>query len=473
MPPYRQGRDVPGVLDGDILNMNLQKDLPDELLIDEESERRVLSSMLHSEDACIEAYNSLQASDFYIPKHATIFELLCSLFEREIRPTLVELLKEAHALGMLTNPRDIEEIKYISEHYIDDENIKYWMKRVRDRAKMRKFVEFLKRNYQILRENYEQDVEQLLMSAEDHLTNLTALEIDDRIDTPEELAALGYDEVEKRFLRFKELQEVHKGVLPLDGLTTGFETLNHLTLGYKAGDLIILGAQTGHGKTAFAMHTAKAVAVDYHKNILYLNTEMSREQIALRWGAILSSIEHDRIRMGDINETELSIILNGYSRLRESGFYSYPCPNLTPEKTISIARKFKAQKNIDMMIIDYVGRMEKADPKLQEWQILEQIIKAQKILAQNLKIAVMCLVQLNPDGSLQGAKRMKNECDLMLKLGPIPKEELEENEELRKYIKPNYYLTIEKNRDGRSGVRYPIQFDLQKQLMKDAERIGG
>ena len=55
--------------------------------------------------------------------------------------------------------------------------------------------------------------------------------------------------------------------------------------------------------------------------------------------------------------------------------------------------------------------------------MLEQIVKSQKILAQNLDIACMILVQLNEDGSLQGAKRMKNECDLMLKLVPVePKE---------------------------------------------------
>ncbi len=455
-----------------ILNVNYQSALPDDLLMDMESERRVLSSMLHSEDACIEAYHCMQTTDFYAPKHATIFDLLCSLFEREIRPTYVEVLKEAHSLGMLNNPRDIEEIKYIAEHYIDDENIKYWIKRVKDKAKIRRFVDFLKNNYQILKERQEQDIEQLLMKAEDHLTNLTALEIDDKIDTPEDMANLGYDEVERRFIRYQEIQLKHKGVIPLDGLATGFDNLDHITLGYKAGDLIILGAQTGHGKTAFALHTARSIAVNYGKNILYLNTEMSREQIALRWASILSEIEHDRIRMGDISQNELSMILNGYSKLRTSGFYSYPCPNLTPEKTISIARKFRAQKNIDMMIVDYVGRMEKQDPKLQEWQILEQIIKTQKLLAQNLKIAVMVLVQLNPDGSLQGAKRMKNECDLMLKLSPFSKEELEENEELNKYArKPNYYIYIEKNRDGRSGVRIPINFDLQKQTMKDAERV--
>jgi len=447
--------------------------LPEELFFDLESERRVLSSMLHNEEACIEAYTILTTADFYSPKHAAIFELVSSLFEREVKPTLVELIKESHVLGLFQNTRDIEDIKYIAEHYIDDENIKYWLKKVKDKSRLRKFKQFILSSVnQLAEEKAEVDVEQVLMKAEEELTNLTALEIDDRIDTPEDLASLGYDEVERRYLRFKEIKEVHKGVLPLYGLPTGFDSLNHLTLGYKSGDLIILGAQTGHGKTAFALHTAKAVAIDAKMNILYLNTEMSREQIALRWGSILSNIEHEKIRSGDINETELSIILNGYSRLRDSGFYSYPCPNLTPEKTVSVARKFKAQKNIDMMIIDYVGRMEKSNPKLQEWQILEQIVKTQKMLAQNLNIVVMCLVQLNPDGTLQGAKRMKNECDLMLTLRPISREEQEENEQLKKYAAmPNYCIYIEKNRDGMSGVPLPIIFDLQKQIMKDAERI--
>lgn len=434
-------------------------------LSDAESERRVLSAMLHSEEACIESYNSLRDSDFYIPLHGTIFELISSLFEREIRPTYVELLKEGHRLGIFSNPRDAESLKYIAEHYIEDENIKYWIKNVREKARLRKFEGFLRHNYQLIREQKDNEVEDILMKAEEELTNITALEIDDRIDTPDDLAALGFDEVEKRFLRFRE----NNGVIVLDGLHTGFSSLNNKTLGYKAGDLIILGAQTGHGKTSFALHSAKAVAIEEHKNVLYLNTEMSRVQIALRWGSMLSGIEHERIRSGQINEIELSRIANAYSRLKDSGFYSYPCPNLTPEKTVSIARKFKAQKNIDMMIIDYVGRMDKMDPRLSEWQILEQIVKTQKILAQNLGIAVMCLVQLNPDGSLQGAKRMKNECDLLLKLGPIPKDDFDDPEKyLDRYQQaPNYYITIDKNRDGQSGIQLPIVFDLQKQLMQD------
>ncbi len=445
----------------------------EEILFDSESEQHVLAAMLDNEEACIEAYTRLSKNDFYLPFHALLFNLISSLYERDITPSFVELLKEGRLLGLFEGQNDAEKLQYIAEQIIDDQNILYWIKNVQDKSKLRRLHKFLRVLEQRIRHPQEQEnVDDLLLFAEEELTNMTALDPGDLVDTPQSIADLGYKEVERRFMRFKEIQQVHKGVLPLDGLPTGFDTLNKLTLGFKPGDLIILGAQTGHGKTAFALHMANEIAVKEHKPILYLNTEMSREQIALRWGSILTGIEHERIRSGEMSDAELSQVLNGYSRLSESGFYSFPCPNLTPEKTISITRKYRTQKQIEMLIVDYVGRMDKMDPRLQEWQMLEQIVKTQKILAQNLKIVVMCLVQLNPDGTLQGAKRMKNECDLMLKLAPIPPQELEENEYLKKYeVIPNYSIFIEKNRDGKSGISLPIMFDLEKQIMWDAKRV--
>ncbi|NLV17423.1 MAG: AAA family ATPase [Syntrophomonadaceae bacterium] len=443
----------------------------DDILVDLESERRVLSGMLNSEDARIEAYDSLKEDDFYYPLHRTVFSLICQLYRRDVKPTFAELLKEAQSLNILRNQQEINELAYIAEHFIEGENISYWLERVKDRSRLRKFEAFLRRHHQKISENIQEPVDNVLMEAEEELTNMTALEIDDRVDSPVELAAVGYEEVERRYLRYKEIKELHKGVLPLDGLPTGFDSLNHVTLGYKTGDLIILGAQTGHGKTAFALHTAKAVAMEHKSPLLYLNTEMSRVQIALRWGSILSQVEHEKLRSGDLSPSEFSEVLQGYSELSNSGFYSYPCPNLTPEKMISIGRKFKAQKDIKMIILDYVGRMDKINPNYAEWQILEQIVKTLKMLGQNLDLAVMCLVQLNDDGTLQGARRMKNESDLMLKLIPVSPKEIEENEYLRKFKDVNYRLMIDKNRDGRSGIDIMIHFDKTRQIMRDAEPV--
>lgn len=442
-----------------------------EILIDLESERRVLSGMLNSEDACIASFDSLQGEDFYYPLHRTIFGLIGDLFRREIRPTYAELLKESHQLNLFRSPQEISELSYIAEHFIEGENISYWISRVKERSRLRKYEIFLRHSYQKLMEMKNESSDELLYQAEEELTNLTALDIDDLVDTPPALASLGFEEVERRYLRNKEIQELYKGVVPLDGLPTGFDSLDNITLGYKPGDLVIVGAQTGHGKTAFALHTARAVAVTNQINMLYLNTEMSRTQIALRWGSILSGVEHEKVRRGELTSSELSEILQGYSALSGSGFYSYPCPNLTPEKTVSITRKFKVQKDIKMLVLDYVGRMDKMTPNFAEWQILEQIVKTLKMLAQNMNLAVMCLVQLNDDGTLQGARRMKNECDLMLKLVPISREELAEKDIYKKFKDVNYRLIVDKNRDGRSGIDVLINFDKERQIMKDATPI--
>lgn len=446
------------------------QNVQEEILVDLESERRVLSGMLNSEEARIEAYDSIREEDFYHPLHRTVFSLICQLYKQDVRPTFAELLKESQNLNLFRNQQEISELAYIAEHFIEGENISYWLGRVKDRSKLRKFESLLRRYHQKIRENQE-SVEELLMGAEEELTNLTALENDDRVDSPVELANLGYEEVERRYVRFKEINEINKGVIPLDGLPTGFDSLNNVTMGYKPGDLIILGAQTGHGKTAFALHTAKSVTVEHKANMLYLNTEMSRVQIALRWGSILSQVEHEKLRSGDLTSGEFSQILQGYSNLSNSGFYSYPCPNLTPDKIISIGRKFKAQYDIKMLILDYVGRMEKMTANYAEWQILEQIVKTQKMLAQNLEIAVMCLVQLNEDGTLQGARRMKNECDLMLKMVPVSNEEIEQNEKLKKFRDVNYRLIVDKNRDGKSGIDIMIHFDKTRQILRDARLV--
>lgn len=443
-----------------------------ELITDIEAERRVISSMLHSEEACIEACSSLTDRNFNTPKNGAIFQLIGSLYERGIRPTYVELLKEGHSIGMFNSPSDLEEIKYIAEHYIADENIKYWLDKVRQASKGRQVQQLIKQYKEEIQQN-SVDIPSLIERAGFDFMALALDSDSEIIENAGVIADLGGKLATENVDKWRKLQDEYNfsGMIPLEGVPTGLTKLNNLTLGYKPGDLIILGAQTGHGKTAFALNTAMAVCVDGQRPLLYINTEMSRNQIAYRWGAILSQIPLQKIRTGSLTNAELNQVIAAFSIFSESDFLTAYMPNLTPTKLQTLARKTKLQNNIEMLILDYVGRMEKHDPKLQEWQVLEQIIKTQKILAQNLNIACMVLVQLNDDGSLQGAKRMKNECDLMLKLIPVDKDQAEQIRSLHKthYEDFNYRLYIDKSRDSMAGVDIPIVFDKQRQLIREAQ----
>ena len=407
-----------------------------DLITDIEAERRVLSSILHSEDACAEAFRTVFEDDFSRPIHRDLFLLSYSLFTRGVIPTYVEIIKEGHILGLIEKPQDLSEIQYIAEQYISASNVMYWLDKVKLASKSRKAQQLLMQ-YQDEVQQKKVNISDLIQRAGSDFMDLALDSDTEKVETAEEIADLGGKLVTENVEKWRRLQDDYKfmGMVPLEGVTTGLPRLDNLTLGYKPGDLIILGAQTGHGKTAFALNTAMAVCLDGMRPLLYVNTEMSRKQITYRWGSILSQVPLQKIRTGSITDAELSQVMASFNVFSKSGLYTSYMPNLTPYKLQTLARKTKLQYNIDILILDYVGRMEKADPKLQEWQVLEQIIKAQKILAQNLKIACMVLVQLNEDGSLQGAKRMKNECDLMLKLIPVDKDQAEK---IRSFHKTRY-----------------------------------
>ena len=454
-----------------------------ELITDIEAEQRVLSAILHSETACVEALATLDEEEFYRPMHRNIFSLAKSLYRRGVRATYAELLKESRDAGIIQTLQDAEEVKHIAGQYIDADNTGYWIGKVRQAAKGRKAQKLLKQYvHEISQDNL--NIDRFIQQAGSDFMALAMDSDSERIETGADIALFGKQQVAANVEAWRKTQDDAKfyGEVPLEGVSTGLKTLDNLTLGYKPGDLIILGAQTGHGKTAFALNTVNAVCILNNDRMLYVNTEMSKKQVAYRMGAILSQIQLHKIRSGALNNGELAQVDACYEILGQSAFTTCNIPNLTPDKLQTMAKRAKLQHDINLLVLDYVGRMDKRDPKLQEWQMLEDIVKACKLMAQNLEIAVMVLVQLNDDGSLQGAKRMKNECDLMLKLLPMC-EDLKDTDEVnaaqdkwekkyrRRYEPFNYRLWVDKSRDSESGLSIPLVFDLERQQIREAREV--
>jgi len=439
-------------------------------ITDTDSEQKVISGMLHSDTACIEVLNTLHQEDFAVPMHGTLYTLCKSIYKKGGKPTYAELLKEMMDIGAI-NRDTVKEVQWIAEQHIADKNIKYWIDRVRKASKGRRFQQMVMECSERINDS-NPDIDGIINRLSTDVLTLSMDTTEGNLESGEDIATLGATMVENNVEKWRRIQEVtaYSGQIPLEGVPTGFPTLDEITLGYKPGDLIILGAETGHGKTAFAINTAKAICIEANQKLLYINTEMSPKQIAYRWGSVLSQIPLHQIRIGSIRDKEKDEVLSGYQLLAKSGFFTAYTPNLTPEIMTILGRKAKLQTDMDMIILDYVGRMEKHDVRLQEWQVLEQIIKSQKLLAQTLDVASMVLVQLNEDGSLQGAKRMKNECDLMLKLLPTDDETADEMRNIYKkdYEPFNYRIYIDKARDSQAGLSIPLVFDKDRQTIREA-----
>jgi len=411
---------------------------------DLESERCIISSMFESEEALIECCAVLEPEDFTEKRHMIIFDILSQLYQKAIKPTFLEVVKEGTKKRILSK-EDRDYLQQTIGYHVSSAQLPYWMENVKDKSNRRKLRTTLIKMAEDLK-NHDIKTEDLINTAQKEILNITSKSVE-KVDTGKELADLARSIIKDKMS--------HKG--KLEGISTGIKTLDRLTAGFKPGELILLTAESGHGKTAFAQNFILKGCFIQEVPTLYINSEMSKKQIVLRYSSMLSEINADRIKYGEIEPHEFKQIDGNLNILEYAPFYHYLSPDLSLNKVVRVIRKYFVQKGIKYVVLDYVGRMDKLDKDLKEWQVLENIVKTLKTLGQELQLAVVVLAQLNEDQKLQAAKRMRNEADIMLKIFPMSKEDQEKEE-------GNYWIFLDKNRDGQSEIMIPVLF--RKEILR-------
>lgn len=209
-------------------------------------------------------------------------------------------------------------------------------------------------------------------------------------------------------------------------LYTHFKKLNDSTGGFEKGDLIILSAESGAGKSAFSMNLARDIGVTQKRPVLYMNSEMSTEQQQIRWDSFLCGISHSRIRSGLHSEAEEERLQTYLESLHESKLYTLNIPDLQIANVLTEVRMMKAKYGIEMAIIDYIGRMDTMNQKdVKEWQVLLNAARMLKTLAQEQDITVIMVAQLTADGGrLAQGSYMKHEADLWVNIKRFSEDDL-------------------------------------------------
>lgn len=407
---------------------------------DLESERCLISSMLNDEDSLIECCAALEADDFTDKKHITLFNTLAGLYRKSIKPTFLEITREAKL-----SKEDRDYLQQTIGYHISSAQLPYWLGKVKDSSNRRKLKITLMQMAEDLK-NPNITTDELINTAQQKIVSITTNNID-TVDTGKDLADLAKIIIKQKMEKKGELE----------GIPTGIKALDRLTAGFKPGELILLTGESGHGKTAFAQNFILKGCFMNEVPTLYINSEMSKKQISLRYSSMLSEINNDRIKFGEIEPHELKRIETNLNIMEYAPFYHFLSPDLSLNKCVRVIRKYYVQKGIKYVILDYIGRMDKLDKDLKEWQVLENIVKTLKTLGQELNLAVVVLAQLNDDQKLQAAKRMRNEADIMIKIFPMSKDE--QNQE-----KGNYWIFLDKNRDGQSEIMIPVLF--RKEILR-------
>jgi replicative DNA helicase len=407
-------------------------------LSNHETETQAIAAMIYDKECLDKGLSCLTADHFTKPVAHKILACLRQLQQDNIPvgPVAVyDRLKNTDFFN--TEWLVLKEAMYLRS------NFDYYIQKLTELQKARRIYEITE---DVRRGIVEQEnIDTVLAAIENKIYTISTTRQDYHIVTPKERAERILDTIAKR------MEKKSNG-----GIATSYFKLNRcLNGGMLPGQLLIVAAQTGKGKTAFAMNLMRDIAITQKIPSLYVNTEMGEEQIDVREAAILTAdigITHYDLASGNLTDEQFARLAQELNRTHNGGFYSVTVPDLTINSLLSIARRFKAKVDVRVLVVDYVGRMDTADAKLQEWQVLKTIAKRLKTLAQQLQVTIIMLAQMTEAEKLEGAKSMKNECDVF---GYLREMSFEESAATMNTY--NYCLVVDKNRDGPTG-KIPLKF---------------
>ena len=209
-----------------------------------------------------------------------------------------------------------------------------------------------------------------------------------------------YDSVSDLIAKaIKDIEESKSDNNGLSGIATGFTELDRMTSGWQNSDLVILAARPGMGKTAFVLSVARNAAVIGNKNIALFSLEMSSLQLVKRLISSEAELSSEKIRSGKLAEHEWQQLHTKISTIEDAGIFIDDTPALTVLDLKAKARRLKRQRNIDMIIIDYLQlmRADEGNKKLagNREQEISYISRSLKSLAKELDIPVIALAQLS------------------------------------------------------------------------------
>ncbi len=193
-----------------------------------------------------------------------------------------------------------------------------------------------------------------------------------------------------------------------DGLATGFDELDQLTTGFKEGEMIVIAARPGVGKTALALTMAKNFLKErYCKDqdrfvkpghpVGIFSLEMSAQQLMLRLLASMANVRLQAIREGSLSKTDLDSLSMVAAEVAELPIYIDESSMLTVNQLRAKARRMRQMHKVEIIIIDYLQLLTSTSEKARDNRQVEvaEISRGIKALARELKIPIIVLAQLN------------------------------------------------------------------------------
>lgn len=349
------------------------------------AEQAVLGSMLVDKDAVVAAVEILVPEDFYREDNKEIYAAMMELYGLGKHIDMITIIDQLKLRGTLEKVGDATYIATLIDNVPTTSNIESYVKIVEEKSVLRKLIKVAN---DILKMGYGQTEEV------DTIIEQTEKKV---FDVLQDRNARGYSSLKEVLVTaFDTIEKMYQNKNKVSGIESGFIDLDKKISGLNPSSLIILAARPAMGKSAFVLNIAEYVAMHDKVPVMIFSLEMSKEEIANRMLASESEVDSMKIKNGnDLTSEDWLKLGQASGRLSDIPLYIDDTPGLTSAELRAKCRKAKLEKNIGLVIIDYLQLMESKTKSPSRQQEISEISRSLKILAKELQIPVIALSQLS------------------------------------------------------------------------------
>ncbi|MEQ4208387.1 replicative DNA helicase [Actinopolymorpha sp. B9G3] len=348
------------------------------------AEQCVLGSMLLSKDAIADVIEAVRGTDFYKPAHETVYEAILDLYGRGEPADAVTVSAELQRSGELGRIGGAPYLHTLIASVPSAANAGYYAAIVREKAILRRLVEAGTKVTQL---GYagDGDVDDVVDRAQAEVYGVTDKRGSEDYRPLSEIMEATLDEIEAIGSRGGQMI----------GVPTGFADMDSLTNGLHPGQLIVVAARPGVGKSILALNLARSASIQNDLASVIFSLEMSRTEITMRLLSAEARVPLQHMRQGSMSDDDWARLARKMGEVSGAPLFIDDSPNMTLMEIRAKCRRLRQRHDLKLVIIDYLQLMT-SGKRVESRQVeVSEFSRNLKLLAKELEVPVVAVAQLN------------------------------------------------------------------------------
>jgi replicative DNA helicase len=366
---------------------------------DLDAERAVVGALMLNSNAFADVIDILDADDFYSAKCGAVFQAALDLFadgEAVDAITVSDKLKSKGELEKIGGALGVHEIVQSTP---STANIAHYAGIVRKKSTMRKIIRAGAK------------IEQLGYLADDDVENAINIAQNETYELSENSSASDLRKLVDLVAPTKAVIQEARNSDQIDGVPVGIRQLDEILHGLKGGQMVVVAARPGVGKSTLALDIARNATIRGNIPTIIFNLEMSHTEIVMRLLSAETAIDHGKLRRGNLDNMEWQRVESFESRLVDANGNSVPLyiddsANMSMMQIRTKCRRLASSNaGLGLVIIDYLQLMSGSGKVESRQQEVAGLSRRIKLLAKELNIPIIAISQLSRASEQRTDKR--------------------------------------------------------------------